>query len=57
MDQLSEKIQDKTDKKENKEKDEILKKPDIKIDEKEKESEQEKTPIPSKVSYKIKNIF
>ena len=54
MDQLSEKIQDKTDKKENKEKDEILKNPDIKQDEKEKESEQEKTPIPSKVSYKIK---
>ena len=57
MDQLSKKIQEKTDKKENQEKDENLNESEIKQDEKEKDSKLEKTPVPSKVSYKIKNIF
>ena len=57
MDQLSKKIQEKTDKKENQEKDENLNESNFKQDEKEKDSKHEKTPVPSKVSYKIKNIF
>ena len=51
MDQLSEKIQDKIEKNENKEEEDI-KESEINQIEKEKEPKQGKTPIPSKVRYK-----
>ena len=50
MDQLSEKIQDKIEKKENNQKEETFKEQETEHNKKEKEHKQEKNPLPSKVN-------